>query len=77
MVWQSASATAKLKSTNISYPHIYVWRSLTEPPNFKSAIAFAIAIFGPTAEFNSHQYFRLYGNTIDLDIFLRYETLVQ
>ena len=26
-VWQSSSATAK-----ISYSHIYVWRSRTEPP---------------------------------------------
>ena len=26
-------ATTKLKSANISYLHIYTWRSLTEPPN--------------------------------------------
>ena len=26
-------ATAKLKSANISYLHIYVWQSRTEPPN--------------------------------------------
>ena len=32
-VWRSAYATAKLKSTNISYSHIYIWRSRTEPPN--------------------------------------------
>ena len=31
-------ATAKLKSANISYLHIYVWRSLTEPPNLNSPI---------------------------------------
>ena len=29
-------ATAKLNSANISYLGIYVWRSLTEPPKFKS-----------------------------------------
>ena len=32
-VWQSAFATAKLKSAKISYSHIYIWQSLTEPPN--------------------------------------------
>ena len=26
-------ATAKLKSASISFSHIYIWRSLTEPPN--------------------------------------------
>ena len=31
-------ATAELKSANISYSHIYVWRSLTEPPNLNSPI---------------------------------------
>ena len=33
VVWRSACATAKLKSANISYSHIYVWQSHTEPPN--------------------------------------------
>ena len=37
-VWRSAFATAKLKSTNISYLHIYVWRSLTEPPTLNLPI---------------------------------------
>ena len=33
-VWQSASATAKLKSANSSYLYMYMWQSLTEPlPN--------------------------------------------
>ena len=32
-VWRSVFATAKLKSANISYLHMYVWRSLTEQPN--------------------------------------------
>ena len=32
-VWRSAFATAKLKSTKISYLRIYIWRSRTEPPN--------------------------------------------
>ena len=31
-------ATAKLKSANISYLHIYVWRSLTKPPNLNPPI---------------------------------------
>ena len=30
--------TAKLKSTNISYLHIYIWWSLTEPPNLNPPI---------------------------------------
>ena len=51
-IWRSTFATAKLKCANISYLHIYMWRSRTEPP-FKSANIFAIAIWGPTAKFNS------------------------
>ena len=31
-------ATAKLKSINTSYLHIYVWRSLTGPPNLNPPI---------------------------------------
>ena len=31
-------ATAKLKSAKISYSHIYVWRSRTEPPNLNPPI---------------------------------------
>ena len=57
-VWWSAFATAKLKCANISYLHIYMWQSHTEPSNLN---IFAIVIWGPTAKFNSHQYFRLYG----------------
>ena len=30
--------TAKLKSAKISYSHIYVWRSHTEPPNLNPPI---------------------------------------
>ena len=30
--------TAKLKSAKISYSHIYVWRSRTEPPNLNPPI---------------------------------------
>ena len=33
---------------------------------FKSANIFAMAIWGPTAKFNSHQYFQLYGSIIEL-----------
>ena len=37
-VWRSMLAPAKLKSANISYIHIYVWRSFTEPPNLNPPI---------------------------------------
>ena len=37
-VWQSARATTKLKSAKISYSHIYIWRSRTEPPNLNPPI---------------------------------------
>ena len=30
--------TAKLKSAKISYSHIYVWQSCTEPPNLNQLI---------------------------------------
>ena len=32
------TTTAKLKSAKISYSHIYVWRSRTEPPNLNPPI---------------------------------------
>ena len=53
--------TTKLKFAKISYLHIYIWQSRTEPPNFKSANILVIAILGSTAKFNSRQYFQLYG----------------
>ena len=37
-VWRSTFATAKLKYANISYLHIYMWRSRTEPPNLNPSI---------------------------------------
>ena len=37
-VWRSAFTTTKFKSANISYSYIYVWRSLTEPPNLNPPI---------------------------------------
>ena len=40
---------------------------------FKSANMFTMAIYGPTAKFNSRQYFQLYGmchNTVNLEIFV-------
>ena len=52
------STTAKLKSAKISYSHIYVWRSRTEPLNLNPPNILAIAILGSTAKFNSCQYFR-------------------
>ena len=39
-VWWSMFATAKLKSANISYLHIYIWRSLTKSPNLNPHIFF-------------------------------------
>ena len=54
--------TVKLKFAKISYSHICVWRSCTEPPNLNPLYnILAIAILGSTAKFNSRQYFRLYG----------------
>ena len=41
----------------ISYSHIYVWRSRTDPPNLNM---FRMAIWDPTTKFNSRQYFWLY-----------------
>ena len=38
LVVQLVAAKFKLKSANISYLHIYVWRSLTKLPNFNSPI---------------------------------------
>ena len=38
VVWWSTFATAKLKSANISYLHVYVWWSLTELPNLNLPI---------------------------------------
>ena len=37
-VWWSARATTKLNSAKISYLHIYVWQSHTEPPNLNPPI---------------------------------------
>ena len=42
---------------------------------FKSANIFAMAIWGPTAKFNSRQYFRLYGNYDDLVNLVKNEAL--
>ena len=47
---------AKLKSTNISYLHNYVCMVIPyRTTKFKSANIFAMAIWGPTAKFNSRQ----------------------
>ena len=51
VVWLSTFAIAKLKSANISCLHICVWQSPTE---LKSTNIFAMAIWDPTAKFNSH-----------------------
>ena len=46
---------------NFLLVYIYVWWSRTEQPNLNPPIPFVMAIWDPTAKFNSHQYFRLYG----------------
>ena len=63
-VW---STTTKLKSANISYSHNYVRMVIPyQTSKFKSTNIFAIAILGPTAKFNSCQYFQLYGISLCL-----------
>ena len=37
-VWRFAPTTVKLKSANISYTHICIWRSRTKPPNLNPPI---------------------------------------
>ena len=73
--WQSIFAATKSKSACISYLHVYnimnvrVYVYMAIPyrtAKFKSANIFAMAIWGPTAKFNSHQYFQLYGSIIEL-----------
>ena len=64
------TTTAKLKSAKISYSHIYIWRSRTEPPNLKSANILHIAISGSNAKFNGRQHFRLYGIRVHACIIL-------
>ena len=60
-VWRSALATVKLKFRQyflLAYVHMAIpYRAA----KFKSANIFAMAMLGPTAKFNSRQYFRLYG----------------
>ena len=48
--------------SQISYSHIYVWWSHTEPPNLICQYS-CNSDLGLTAKFNSRQYFRLYVNT--------------
>ena len=60
-VWRSSFATTKLKSTNISYLHIYIWRSLTKLPNLNPPIFLHWQFGTQPPNFNSHRYFRLYG----------------
>ena len=63
-VWWSTFATAKLKSTDISYLHIYNTVHMAIPyqaAKFKSTNMYAMAIWSPTTKFNSRQYFRLHG----------------
>ena len=60
-VSQSIFATAKLKLANISYLHIIRMAIPYRTAKFKSTNIFTIVILGPTAKFNSYQYFRLYS----------------
>ena len=41
--------------------NLAVWRSTLTTAKLKSAKIFAMAIWDPTAKFNSRQYFRLYS----------------
>ena len=52
--------TARLKCTNISYLHIYIYMAI---PYHTTKLKFTNIFqqrFAPTAKFNSHQYFWLY-----------------
>ena len=40
-------ATVKLKSANISYTRIYVWRYRTKPPNLKTANISGYTVYNP------------------------------
>ena len=61
MVWRSSSQPPNVKSTNIYFLLAYIPMATPyRTAKFKSANIFAIAILGPTAIFNSHQYFWLY-----------------
>ena len=66
-VWQSTFVTVKLKLANINFHTCIPVYTYGDPlPNhqiyYKSATIFAMVIWGPTAKFNSCQYFRLFGN---------------
>ena len=59
-VWRSAFTTTKLKSANISYLHIYVWRSLTELPNLNLNLPIFLQWWF-WAQPPTRQHFRLYS----------------
>ena len=53
--------TAKLKSAKVSYLHTYIYTRMVIPYRTAKFNILAIAILGSIAQFNSRQYFRLYG----------------
>ena len=57
-VWRTAWATTKLKSAKISYLHIHCIPMAIpyQTAKSKSTNMFEMAIWDPTANFNSHQY---------------------
>ena len=56
-------ATAKLKLANTIFILAYIRMAIPYQMAKFNIFSRAIQIQGPTAKFNSHQYFRLYGNT--------------
>ena len=64
-VWRSIFTTAKLKSANITCLNIIICMVIPYwTAKLKSTNIFTMVIWGPTAKFNSCQYFRLYGMLI-------------
>ena len=54
----------------IKFGSLAVCLATAKTAKFKSANIFAMVIWGPTAKFNSRQYFRLYGNPKNSIFFL-------
>ena len=71
-----------LKSSKISYSHIYVWRSCTEPPNLNPLYILAIVILSSTTKFNFPSYNNMVFNILTewwrlfFDFFLCFDFLL-
>ena len=67
VIWRSTFTIAKLKSANTCISYLNIQSCIMHmvipyrTTKFKSANIFSMAILGPSAKFNSCQYFRLYG----------------